>query len=80
MDPMMGADGVIDNAGAMVATLLVLVAVFLIAERMLSMAASAADRVRGRDRCHFCGAPLPSRDGLGYEARCRSCERSQPWA
>jgi hypothetical protein len=76
----MGVDVAMDNLGALMATIAVLVGVFVLVERMLAMAMSAADEVRGRDRCHYCGAPLPSRDGLGYEARCRGCERSQPWA
>jgi hypothetical protein len=76
----MGPTPGLDNIAALIASIGLLVAVLVLVERMLGMAFGAADAFRGRDRCHFCGAPLASRDGLGYESRCTRCERSQPWA
>jgi hypothetical protein len=76
----MGLDGGFDNVAALVAAIAVFVGALVLIERMLSRAFGAVDAFRGRDRCHFCGAPLPSRGGLGHESRCFGCERSQPWA
>jgi hypothetical protein len=79
VEPILGLDGGFEDLAALVSAVAVLVGVFLVIERMLEHAAAAADAIRGRDHCHYCGARLPSRDGFGYESRCRRCERGQPW-
>ena len=80
MDPYVGLDGGFENLAALGSAAALLVGVFVLVQHMLEIAIEAADRARGRANCHFCGAPLPSCDGLGYAARCRACERGQPWA
>ena len=79
MDPTAILDGGFENLPALLSAGAVLIAVWLLVEHMVSDAFMAADAIRGRDHCHYCGAKLPSRDGLGHEVRCRSCERLQPW-
>ena len=75
----MGLDGRFESIPALISAIVVLVGVWLALEHMLASIFSAADALRGRDRCGYCGAQLPSCGGLGYEARCRSCERKQRW-
>ncbi len=79
MDPAAVLREGFENIPALLSAAGVLIGVWLVVERMVSEAFMAADAVRGRDHCHFCGAKLPLRGGLGHEARCRSCERLQPW-
>ncbi|CAN5687894.1 hypothetical protein BH24ACT26_BH24ACT26_02430 [soil metagenome] len=79
MDPIMGLGAGFESIPALASAIAVLVAVWLVVERMVGNAFGAADSIRGRDHCHFCGAVLPSRGGLGHESRCRTCEHDQPW-
>ncbi|MFN2489853.1 MAG: hypothetical protein ABR529_08985 [Actinomycetota bacterium] len=79
MDAYAGLGG-FESLPALGVAIAVFVAVCVLVEHLLGSFVGAVDSFRGRDHCHFCGAPLPSRDGLGYEARCRACERGQPWS
>jgi hypothetical protein len=79
VDPAALFDGGFENLPALLSAGAILVGVWLLVERMVGDAFMAADAIRGRDHCHFCGAKLPERGGLGHDARCRACERLQPW-
>ncbi len=79
MDPSALLDLGFENVPALVSAAAVLIGVWLVVDHMVSQAFGAADAIRGRDHCHFCGTKLPSRGGLGHESRCRACERAQPW-
>ena len=80
MDPLTALDGGFESLPALISAVVVLIGVWLVLDRMVALGFGAADVIRGRDRCHYCGSELPSREGLGHEPRCRSCERKQPWA
>jgi hypothetical protein len=79
MDPRLVFQQGFESLPALASAIAVLIGVWLVVERLVIQAFSAADAVRGRDHCHYCGSKLASRGGLGHEGRCRSCERSQPW-
>ncbi len=57
------------------------VVILLIVSWVLGSIGRSVEKVRGRNRCQFCGARL-KRDpkGLGYSDHCSRCGRSQPWA
>jgi hypothetical protein len=69
-----------ENLAALASAMVVLVGAWLLIDRLISDAFAAADSIRGRDHCHYCGTKLPMRGGLGHAGRCGSCERAQPWS
>jgi hypothetical protein len=68
-----------ESLPALAAATGVLIGAWLLIDRLVSDAFAAADAIRGRDHCHYCGTKLPTPGGLGHSGRCRTCERAQPW-
>ena len=79
MDPRLLFQEGFENLAALASAMVVLVGAWLLIDRLISDAFAAADSIRGRDHCHYCGTKLPTGE-LGHAGRCSSCERAQPWS